>query len=118
MTTAAHLGARGFGTHLFGLQHVAASPRAAGFATAHPYPGPAAIGADVAAQVERFTRALPPGPLYVEVNLAEPRRPYDQGGGPRRPGRRGGAGISSRTGRSAGPRSPRCTEPSATPTSR
>jgi arylsulfatase A-like enzyme len=80
VTTAAHLGARGFGTHLFGLQHVAASPRAAGFATAHPYPGPAAIGADVAAQVERFTRALPPGPLYVEVNLEEPHRPYDQGG--------------------------------------
>ena len=49
VTTAAHLGARGFGTHLFGLQHVAASPRAAGFAAAHPYPGPAGIGADVAA---------------------------------------------------------------------
>jgi N-sulfoglucosamine sulfohydrolase len=80
VTTAAHLGAHGFGTHLFGLQHVAASPRAAGFAVAHPYPGPAAIGADVAAQVERFTRALPPGPLYIEVNLEEPHRPYDQGG--------------------------------------
>ena len=80
MTTAAHLGAHGFGTHLFGLQHVAASPRAAGFATAHPYSGPAAIGANVAAQVERFARALPPGPLYVEVNLEEPHRPYEQGG--------------------------------------
>ena len=80
VTTAAHLGAHGFGTHLFGLQHVAASPQAAGFATAHPYPGPAAIGADVAAQVERFTRALPAGPLYVEVNLEEPHRPYAQGG--------------------------------------
>ena len=80
VTTAAHLGAHGFGTHLFGLQHVAASPRDAGFATAHPYPGPAAIGADVAAQVERFTRALPAGPLYVEVNLEEPHRPYAQGG--------------------------------------
>lgn len=80
VTTAAHLGAHGFGTHLFGLQHVAASPRAAGFATAHPYRGPAAIGADVAAQVERFTRALPPGPLYVEINLEEPHRPYEQGG--------------------------------------
>jgi N-sulfoglucosamine sulfohydrolase len=80
VTTAAHLGARGFGTHLFGLQHVAASPPDAGFATVHPYSGPAAIGADIAAQVERFTRALPPGPLYVEVNLEEPHRPYDQGG--------------------------------------
>ena len=80
VTTAAHLGAQGFGTHLFGLQHVAASPRAAGFATAHPYSSPAAIGADVAAQVERFTRALPAGPLYVEVNLEEPHRPYRQGG--------------------------------------
>lgn len=80
VTTAAHLGARGFGTHLFGLQHVAASPRAAGFATAHPYSGPAAIGADVAAQVARFARALPSGPLYVEVNLEEPHRPYEQGG--------------------------------------
>ena len=28
VTTAAHLGAHGFGTHLFGLQHVAGSPRA------------------------------------------------------------------------------------------
>ena len=116
LTTAAHLRAHGFGTHLFGLQHVAASAQAAGFATAHPYPGPAAIGADVAAQVEHFTRALPPGPLYIEINLEEPHRPYDQGGAtPDDP-----ASVAvpvflpGRT--SPGPRWPRCTEPSAMPT--
>jgi arylsulfatase A-like enzyme len=70
-------GEAGYETHLFGLQHVSPRAEQLGFGHVHGR-GP---GRRVAAQVETFLRGtLPEGPLYVEINLEEPHRPYSQGG--------------------------------------
>jgi arylsulfatase A-like enzyme len=74
---AALLGARGYQTHLFGLQHVAMDVTRLGFDRVYGR----GTGRDVAAQVAAFLGGpLPDEPLYVEVNLEEPHRPFDQGG--------------------------------------
>jgi len=82
---AAQLAAHGYTTHLFGLQHVTRDISRLGFQHAHrregaangrPYHAP-----DVAAEVVAFLGAAQPStPLYLEINLEEPHRPYDQGG--------------------------------------
>ncbi len=74
---AALLSAHGYETHLFGLQHVTTRPERLGFHVIHRR----GLGPDVATDVEAFLSAShPAGPLYLEINLEEPHRPYDQGG--------------------------------------
>lgn len=71
------LGAHGYETHLFGLQHVSPQEERLGFDQVHGQ----GIGRDVTAQVAEFLRsASSQQPLYIEVNLFEPHRPYDHGG--------------------------------------
>ena len=84
------LGAAGYETHLFGHQHVSTRAGRLGFDTVHgPLP---ALGRDVAALLTRFLEAKAPDrPLYLEVNLEEPHRPYDQGGA--RPDRERGVSV-------------------------
>jgi N-sulfoglucosamine sulfohydrolase len=73
-------------THLFGHQHVTTQPERLGFDHLHGFDRALgchepAWGARVS---ERFIAylagGLPAAPLYIEVNLEEPHRPYDQGG--------------------------------------
>ena len=75
---AALLRERGYETHLFGLQHVTVGPpEQLGFDRAYGR----GTGRDVAGQVEAFLDGIAPArPLYLEVNLEEPHRPFDQGG--------------------------------------
>jgi arylsulfatase A-like enzyme len=76
----------GYETHLFGFQHVSTDPDRLGFDVLHGYDSAhrcheRALGASVAARVETFLQARESlGPLYLEINLEEPHRPYDQGG--------------------------------------
>jgi N-sulfoglucosamine sulfohydrolase len=77
---ARHLQAQGWQTHLFGLQHITIDVRRLGFDAIHPHERPAALSAGVATQFEALFADLPDAPVYVEVNLEEPHRPYDQGG--------------------------------------
>ncbi|HEU4489001.1 MAG TPA: sulfatase, partial [Actinomycetota bacterium] len=71
------LALHGYGTHLFGLQHVAPSPEGLGFDVIHG-PGP---GAEVSEDFARWCSSeLTPHPTYVEINLFEPHRPFDYGG--------------------------------------
>lgn len=74
---AALLRTHGYESHLFGLQHVTTrDPQSLGFDYVHDQ----GFGRDVASQVSRFLGSpLPPKPLYIEVNLFEPHRPYDYG---------------------------------------
>ena len=70
-------GAHGYETHLFGLQHVSPSVERLAFAHVHGR----GRGRDVSAQVAALLSGPPPEqPLYVEVNLEEPHRPYNAGG--------------------------------------
>lgn len=74
---AALLGERGYETHLFGLQHVTMEPARLGFHQIHRR----GLGPDVAADVEAMLAAASgETPFYLEINLEEPHRPYDQGG--------------------------------------
>jgi arylsulfatase A-like enzyme len=74
---AALLAAHGYETHLFGLQHVTMHPERLGFARIHRR----GLAPDVASDVEAMLSAASPAtPLYLEINLEEPHRPYDQGG--------------------------------------
>jgi arylsulfatase A-like enzyme len=74
---AALLAAQGYETHLFGLQHVTTEVDRLGFRHVHRR----GLGFAVAADVEAVLRAgRGNGPLYLEINLEEPHRPYDQGG--------------------------------------
>ncbi|MGH2531712.1 MAG: sulfatase family protein [Thermomicrobiales bacterium] len=71
------LGAHGYETHLFGLQHVSPNVDRLGFHMTYRR----ATGPEVAADVEGFLRAArPTQPLYLEINLEEPHRPFDHGG--------------------------------------
>jgi arylsulfatase A-like enzyme len=76
----------GYETHLFGLQHVSVDSERLGFSELHGYNRvlrchDRALGASVSARVEDFLRtSLTNRPLYVEINLEESHRPYDQGG--------------------------------------
>ena len=71
------LGAHGYETHLFGLQHITQQVERLGFHHLHNR----GFGRDVATDVASFLRGHNPGnPLYVEVNFFEPHRPYDHGG--------------------------------------
>ena len=75
---AALLHERGYETHLFGLQHVTVGPsEQLGFDRVYGR----GTGRDVAGQVAAFLDGNAPArPLYLEVNLEEPHRPFDQGG--------------------------------------
>jgi N-sulfoglucosamine sulfohydrolase len=74
---AALLAAHGYETHLFGLQHVTMHAERLGFHRIHRR----GLAPDVAADVEAMLAAASPKtPLYLEINLEEPHRPYDQGG--------------------------------------
>lgn len=74
------LGRGGYATYLFGLQHASTDTARLGFGQVHPFRYKA-LSAAVAGQVEGFL-ADPKleQPFYLEVNLEEPHRPYDQGG--------------------------------------
>ncbi len=74
------LGDAGYDTHLFGFQHVSPFDRRPGFAHVHTdryrgLAGPVATGVDALLRDARQSQ-----PLYIEINLEEPHRPYDQGG--------------------------------------
>ncbi len=70
-------GTHGYETHLFGLQHVSPAPERLGFAHVHDQ----GLGPEVAADVAAFLAGTSPEtPMYIEVNLFEPHRPYDRGG--------------------------------------
>ncbi len=75
---AALLRDRGYETHLFGFQHVTVGPsEQLGFDRVYGR----GTGRDVAGQVGAFLDGITPArPLYLEVNLEEPHRPFDQGG--------------------------------------
>jgi arylsulfatase A-like enzyme len=76
----------GYDTHLFGLQHVTLHPEALGFSQLHGFDlvrgcHEPALGRRVAEEFEAFCGELADdGPAYIEINLEEPHRPYDQGG--------------------------------------
>lgn len=76
----------GYQTHLFGFQHVTPHPARLGFDELHGFDQlrgcyEPALGAPVAERVAALLAdPLPDRPLYLEVNLEEPHRPYDQGG--------------------------------------
>jgi arylsulfatase A-like enzyme len=80
------LRAAGYQTHLFGQQHLTNRVQRLGFEHLHGFDRALgchepAWGARVS---ERFIAylegGLPDVPLYMEINLEEPHRPYDQGG--------------------------------------
>lgn len=69
--------ASGYESHLFGLQHVTTRVERLGFTYVHER----GLAPVVSAQVASFMHGPRPAvPLYIEVNLEEPHRPYDQGG--------------------------------------
>lgn len=80
------LEAVGYETHLFGHQHVAPHAGRLGFQHLHGFDEIRgchewAIGTNVTARLARFLGEPHSGrPLYLELNLEEPHRPYDQGG--------------------------------------
>jgi arylsulfatase A-like enzyme len=74
------LGAAGYDTHLFGFQHVSPSDARPGFVHIHTDHNRGLAG-PVAATVGALLRGRrDPRPFYLEVNLEEPHRPYDQDG--------------------------------------
>jgi arylsulfatase A-like enzyme len=74
------LGAAGYETHLFGLQHVSRRTERLGFHHVHPSGGPA-LSSFVSSQIAAFLQGQMSGrPLYIEANLEEVHRPYEQGG--------------------------------------
>lgn len=80
------LSAAGYQTHLFGFQHVSTSLERLGFHSIHGSDRvyschQPALGRNVAELFADFMQARRwTGPLYMEINLEEPHRPYDQGG--------------------------------------
>lgn len=71
------LGRAGYETHLFGLLHITPHPERLGFDAIHsPGLGPV-VGEEASAFLAQTT---PERPLYLEINLEEPHRPFDQGG--------------------------------------
>ncbi len=81
------LAAAGYETHLFGFQHVSHSPQRLGFNHLHGFDRLTGcheqppLGGRVSGEVVNFLGGIDDSvPLYVEVNLEEPHRPYDQGG--------------------------------------
>lgn len=76
---AAILHEAGYETHLFGLQHVIAEEEVnrLGFDHVHGRGAGRGVAAQVAALL---SHPLPGRPRYLEVNLEEPHRPFDQGG--------------------------------------
>ncbi|MDQ3692316.1 MAG: sulfatase [Chloroflexota bacterium] len=76
-TIASLLRERGYETHLFGLQHVTAHVERLGFDTVHTR----GLGPVVRAEVkDLLANTNATRPLYLEINLEEPHRPFDQGG--------------------------------------
>ncbi|HEV3309994.1 MAG TPA: sulfatase [Chloroflexota bacterium] len=79
------LGGAGYETHLFGFQHVSPDAARLGFDGLHcdgmtdcANPG---LGCNVRVELETFLQApRSKRPLYLELNLEESHRPYDQGG--------------------------------------
>lgn len=68
---------RGYAAHLFGLQHITAAVERLGFETVHAR----GLGPAVTAEVGAVLAESPANqPLYLEINLEEPHRPFDQGG--------------------------------------
>jgi N-sulfoglucosamine sulfohydrolase len=80
------LGSAGYSTHLFGHQHLTDRVARLGFDNLHGFDEvlgchEPALGASVSARFIAFLDGLrPDAPLYMEINLEEPHRPYDQGG--------------------------------------
>jgi N-sulfoglucosamine sulfohydrolase len=76
----------GYGTHLFGFQHITTQLDRIGFDEFHGFDRLAgchepALGQNVAGRFAAFLQEAPlDRPLYMELNLEEPHRPYDQGG--------------------------------------
>jgi N-sulfoglucosamine sulfohydrolase len=76
----------GYSTHLFGFQHITTQLDRIGFDEFHGFDRLAgchepALGQNVAGRFDAFLRAASlDRPLYMELNLEEPHRPYDQGG--------------------------------------
>lgn len=79
---AALLHSIGYGTHLFGFQHITQDAARLGFHALHDVDrSESALSASVASRVATFLDGeCPAGPLYLEINLEEPHRPFDQGG--------------------------------------
>ncbi|GAC1513258.1 MAG: sulfatase [Chloroflexota bacterium] len=83
---AAILGDAGYETRLFGHQHVTPHAGRLGFQHLHGFDRnlecqETALGAGVGDRLDAFVRRSRTGkPLYIEINLEEPHRPYDQGG--------------------------------------
>src|SRR5690242_4669301 len=73
---ATRLRAHGYETHLFGLQHVTMQIERLGFDHVHRR----GLGPEVAEDVEALLASSAAQPRYLEINLEEPHRPYDQGG--------------------------------------
>lgn len=76
----------GYETHLFGHQHVTPHVARLGFHELHGFDRllgchEHALGSNVVRRLRGLLgSSLPDKPLYIEVNLEEPHRPYDQGG--------------------------------------
>jgi N-sulfoglucosamine sulfohydrolase len=75
----------GYETHLFGFQHVSPDARRLGFDGVHcdgdVECSNTGLGCNVSAELKGFFAEPRSGkPLYLEINLEEPHRPYDQGG--------------------------------------
>jgi arylsulfatase A-like enzyme len=71
------LAAQGYQTHLFGLQHVTMEIERLGFDHVHRRTLAPAVAEDVEAVLA--SRQFD-SPFYLEINLEEPHRPFDQGG--------------------------------------
>jgi arylsulfatase A-like enzyme len=70
------LAARGYETHLFGVQHVTRDVERLGFHGVHDRTLAASVAEDV---TDLLCTAQANVPLYLEINLEQPHRPYDQG---------------------------------------
>lgn len=71
------LGHAGYETHLFGLQHITQHPDRLGFDAIHSRGLGPVVGEEASAFLAQTTAERP---LYLEINLEEPHRPFDQGG--------------------------------------
>lgn len=76
-TIATLLGRAGYETHLFGLQHITPHPDRLGFDTIHSRGLGPVVGEETSAFLAQTTAEHP---LYLEINLEEPHRAFDQGG--------------------------------------
>ncbi len=71
------LQAQRYDTHLFGLQHIAADPTRLGFNVIHTRGHWPVVSSEV---TDFLAAADSNRPFYLEINLEEPHRPFDQGG--------------------------------------